>query len=236
VQNEAVKNKVPGQTAKTEVSLDIAIYTDPLCCWSWAFQPELEKIKTALHGIARWQTYMGGLIPSWNNFHDEVNSITRPIQMGPLWMHAGQIAQRSINHLLWMKDPPGSSYPACIAVKAAQLQSADMGEIMLQHLREAAMSQGLNTAKREVIMAKAELLAKSCPDFSIKKFREDYEGEAGPEALRKDLEQVKYFQINRFPTLIIKSENKKAILLSGYRPYAQVLQKIQVAFPDLEIL
>lgn len=82
---------------------------------------------------------MGGLIPSWTNFHDEVNAVTRPVQMGPVWMHAGQVANRPIHHLLWMKNPPSSSYPACIAVKSAQLQSGGHGESLLQRLREAAM-------------------------------------------------------------------------------------------------
>ncbi len=113
---------------QADQEIEVTIYTDPLCCWSWAFEPQLQQLKSALTGKASWHYRMGGLIPSWKNFHDEVNSVTRPVQLGPVWMHAGQIANMPINHLVWMKDPPASSYPARIDVKCAQLQAAALGE------------------------------------------------------------------------------------------------------------
>src|SRR4051812_7028555 len=108
--------------------IDITIFTDPLCCWSWAFDTQLQQLKGILKRQATWNYRMGGLLPSWNNFHDNENAVSRPIQMGPVWMHAGQIAHKPIAHQLWMTEPPASSYPACIAVKCAQLQSAPDGE------------------------------------------------------------------------------------------------------------
>src|SRR5436190_8530475 len=109
---------------KVDAAIEITIFTDPLCCWSWAFEPQLQHLKMILAGQAEWQYRMAGLLPSWNNFQDNVNAVSRPIQMGPVWMHAGQIAQKPICHRLWIDDPPASSYPACIAVKCTQLQSS----------------------------------------------------------------------------------------------------------------
>lgn len=213
--------------------LSFTVYTDPLCCWSWAFEPELVKIKEALSGKATWVTCMGGLIPSWNNYHDEVNSVTKPIQMGPVWMHAAQVANTTINHALWIKDPPLSSYPPCIAVKSAQLISERLGEALLSLLRKAAMKDGRNISRPDVIMEVAENLAATEPTFDIKRFIRVYNEGEGQKAFKADLEQVQLRRITRFPTLLVKGSDNKMIMISGYRSHSDVLQTLAKAFPEI---
>ena len=176
---------------------------------------------------------MGGLLASWDNFHDEANSVTRPAQMGPVWMHAGLIANRPIAHQIWMKDPPASSYPACIAVKCAQLQSDMAGENMLHLLSEAGMVVGRNTAKQSVIFDVAEKLANLNPEFSAEQFKRDYQDEKGIEPLRADLALVRSYHITRFPTLIIKGRDDKAIITSGYREYSEILKAMEAVVPGV---
>ena len=210
--------------------IDITIYTDPLCCWSWAFEPQLEEVKTALASSARWTYRMGGLIPTWKNFHDDVNNVSRPVQMGPVWMHAGQIANMPIYHQIWMKDPPASSYPACIAVKSVQLQSAEAGITYLQLLRNACMRMGENIAKESVLFEVAAGLSSTYDIFDMEKFRADYAGETARNAFREDLDLVRKYNINRFPTLIVKA-GEKAIMISGYRLQEEVLAAIRQITP-----
>jgi putative protein-disulfide isomerase len=212
---------------KAENVLDITIFTDPLCCWSWAFEAQLLQLKTMLSGQAIWSYRMGGLIPSWNNFHDNINSVSRPAQMGPVWMHAGQIANKHIHHQVWITDPPASSYPACIAVKCAQLQNATSGECMLSLLRDACMTEGKNIAKQEILFAVADKLAHADKNFDAVQFKEDYLNDTGLKAFRSDLELVSYYRINRFPSLVVKSPHSKTILISGYRHYEEILKTIE---------
>ena len=220
-------------TNEVDRQLQITVFTDPLCCWSWAFEPQLQQLRLHLSEKASWTYRMGGLISSWNNFHDEVNSITRPVQMGPVWMHAGQVANMPIYHQLWMTDPPASSYPACIAVKCAQLQSEATGELMLQLLRAACMSEGRNIARQQILFDVAKKLSSIEPSFDIKKFQEDYSNDKGIDAFRSDLELVRYYNINRFPALTIKSSEPKAIIISGYKPFAEILKAIEVISPGI---
>jgi putative protein-disulfide isomerase len=212
--------------------LTIEIFTDPLCCWSWAFEPQLQQLKVILNGQATWLYRMGGLIPSWENFHDNVNAVSRPMQMGPVWMHAGQIASKPINHHIWIKDPPASSYPACIAVKCATLQSAALGEEMLYLLREACMTNGENIAKQEVIFVIAARLTSINKSFNLDLFKDDYLNDNAIESFRADLMQVSYYRINRFPALIIKSPHSKPIMISGYKHYREILNAIEVSLDD----
>lgn len=211
---------------KAGSEITITIFTDPLCCWSWAFEAQLQQLKTTLGGQATWQYRMGGLIPSWNNFHDTVNAVSRPVQMGPVWMHAGQIANKPIYHQVWINDAPASSYPACIAVKCAQLQSPLAGETMLYLLREACMVEGKNIAKQDVLFDAAKKFAATNKSFNLNRFKEDFFNDNGLEAFRADLELVSYYRINRFPALVIKTAHSKAIVISGYRQYEEVLKAI----------
>lgn len=83
-------------------------------------------------------------------------------------------------------------------------------------------------------MQTARELAASDSTFNIQQFTEDYTGEPGAASFRVDLQQVQYYRINRFPTLIFQSDNRKAILVSGYRPYLEVLRAVEAAFPALQ--
>jgi putative protein-disulfide isomerase len=209
--------------------INITYYTDPLCCWSWAFEPEWQKLLAHFDGKLTWHYCMGGLLPSWNNYHDEINSISRPLQMGPMWMHAAELTGVDIRHDIWAKDPPASSYPACIAVKCVELQSIKAAEQYLFLLREACMVKGENIAKQNVLTSTAELLLKDeSIEFDIEKFTSHLLGSEGREAFRKDLQEVKYRGINRFPSLLIKDANR-AKLVTGYRSFetiAEVLNEL----------
>ncbi|HET7361869.1 MAG TPA: DsbA family protein, partial [Salinimicrobium sp.] len=67
---------------------EVAYYTDPLCCWSWAMEPQLRKLRYLLKGDLDLRYVMGGLLKDWEHFNDKMNDIHKPSQMGPLWMEA----------------------------------------------------------------------------------------------------------------------------------------------------
>lgn len=210
------QNSAAGLLTQTD-GMEIIFYTDPLCCWSWAMESHWQQFRQELPPGITITYKMGGLLPSWNLFNDEVNSIRRPAQMGPEWMHARHVSGTSIEERLWIIDPPASSFPACIAVKSAELQSRAFGTVYLGMVREAAMLQCKNVARTEVLMDLASELSESNATFDFDRFRDDLNG-AGPEAFKKDWKEVKYLGITRFPTLVFKIPGRPSVLLSGYRP------------------
>ena len=215
--------------------VEITYYTDPLCCWSWAFEPQWRRLQYEYIGKLTWKYCMGGLLPGWNNFNDAENSVSRPIQMGPVWMHASQVSGMPMNTRIWMEDAPASSYPACIAVKCAQLQSAQAAELYLRMLRQAIMLNGQNIAKQTVLSEVAEQLAKQQPTtFNINQFYTDLENENGLEAFRVDMNEVQTRGVKRFPTLILRQPSKPAIMMTGYRPYAALLEALQQVAPGID--
>lgn len=218
----------------TEVSqagrLEISFYTDPLCCWSWAFEPQWRRLQYEFRGSIVFRYVMSGLLPSWKNYSDPVYSISRPMQMGPVWHEAALTSGMQLYDKIWVEDPPASSYPACIAVKCAELQSPGAGAKYLRLLREAVMLNGKNIAKMDVLTDVAQHLSPGM--IALDKFSQDLINDTGLEAFRKDLNEVQSRGINRFPSLIIRGANK-AVMITGYRPYDVLLDAIKQVAPDL---
>ena len=55
----------------------------------------------------------------------------------------------------------------------------------------------------------------------------------GLEAFRKDLQEVQYRNINRFPTLIFRRSNSPSLIITGYRPYSALVDIMQQIAPDI---
>ncbi|MEX8548058.1 MAG: DsbA family protein [Mucilaginibacter sp.] len=230
-QAEQKNNFLPVKEADRIV---IEYYTDPLCCWSWALEPHWQKLLHEFKDYITYSYFMGGLIPNWQNYQDPMNSINRPGQLGPLWMEAGQVTQTIIDPAIWAEDPPTSSYPACIAVKSAEMQSKAAGEKYLYKLREAVMTNKQNIAKPEVLAAIARNFSEINPDLlNYNQFLEDISGEKSLQLFRNDLQNVRYNRIGRFPTLTIHKPGQTGVILTGYRPYEVLLQAISVVAPEL---
>jgi len=122
-------------------NLQIEYFTDPLCCWSWAFEQPWRSLRAVLGDHLTWHYRLGGLIPSWDRYEDPLHNVHRPAQMAPLWFEVRQLTGVSLDERIWQEDPPSSSYPACLAVKAAELQSPQAADLLLGRLREAVMVQ-----------------------------------------------------------------------------------------------
>ena len=178
---------------------------------------------------------MGGLLPNWQNYNDEVNSVSRPAQMGPVWMQASHMSGMPLPDKIWMLDPPTSSYPACIAVKCAQLQSYNAGDRYLRLVREAIMIHQKNISKEAVLFDIADELAAEQPLlFNISRFKEDMTNDNGLEAFRTDLHQVQTRNINRFPTFIFRYLNNQTLMMTGYRPYSSLLDTLKQIAPAIQ--
>ncbi|KAA2242659.1 DsbA family protein [Chitinophaga agrisoli] len=207
--------------------LDIVYYTDPLCCWSWAFEPVWDQLLLEFDGKVQWRYCMGGMLPEWDTYHDTVRAVSKPLQMGPVWLETKQVTGAVIDDKIWFKDPPASSYPACVAVKSAALQSAVAADAYLKKLRMAVMTAGLNIAKKEALLMVAKELAMEDPRFDAGLFEEQLSDPRSIAAFKQDLEEVRLRNIKRFPSLLISySSNHKKLLLTGYRPYNALLESV----------
>jgi predicted DsbA family dithiol-disulfide isomerase len=215
---DSALNKTKNPSAADRIL--VTYYTDPLCCWSWALQPHWKRLTEQYSHLIKWKYIMCGMIQDWNTYNDPMNSVNKPLQLGPVWMHASQISGVPMNYSIWHTDPPASSFPSCLAVKCAALQSETAAELLLMKLREAVMTKGLNIAKTSVILSVAkELSVENRDRLDYKIFEESWNNDAAVDSFRNDLQQTRFLKIGRYPTLTFTRDNAKGIMITGYRPY-----------------
>lgn len=220
-------------------ALHITYYTDPLDAWSWAFEPAWRRLRAEYGGAGAgqiaWRYCMTGLVADWQRFDDPLNAVSRPAQMGPYWLQVRHTTGMPLDELLWVEDPPASSYPACLAVKAAELQGPAAGEAYLRRVRQAGMLERRNVARPEVLVAIAKELAaaESTVEWDAERFCHDLDGDAPREAFREDLRDASYREIGRSPTLILRGAEGRATMVVGYRPYPALLEAVRYLVPGL---
>ncbi|MCB9140533.1 MAG: DsbA family protein [Caldilineaceae bacterium] len=226
-QTRGVSDRAPG-----EARLHITYYTDPLCAWSWALEPQWRLLQFVLGDQLDFCYCMGGMISDWNRYNDPLNDVSRPVQMGPLWYQVRAISGMPINDRIWFANAPTSSYPACTAVKGAELQGEAFGRHYLRLLREAVMIEGQNIAQPEVQCRVATALACRVAGFDAARFQRDLGAPPARDRFRDDLKDVRWREIGRFPTMILRAADR-AIMIVGYRPYGALLEAVQHVVPEI---
>lgn len=98
-------------------------------------------------------------------------------------LDAGDRSAMPVDPRLWLEGPPSSSYPACIAVKAA----ADQGliEPYLRRLREGFMCRRRKLDTSEALVEEARAI----PTLNLDRFRIDLASHGTLEAFAADLER-----------------------------------------------
>lgn len=121
----------------------ISYYTDPADPWSWALEPALRRLTSEFGEDLQIDYVMSGLERQFDT----------PSQMVGELLAAAERSGMPVDPRLWLDDPPRSSYPACIAVKAAAEQG-DPGQY-LRRLREGFMCRRRKLDTTDALMQEA---------------------------------------------------------------------------------
>lgn len=200
-------------------------------------EPAWRRLRYEFGTAVSWTYWMGGLIADWRRYNDPVNAINRPSQMGPYWLYVSQASGMPIEERIWHDDPPATSFPACLAVKAAQRQGADQAEAMLRSLREAVMLERRNVARREVLVEVAREAAEQLPaetSLDAARVQEEMFSDAVIDDFRRDLQEASYRGIQRFPSLIFKRQGARPVVAVGCQSYAAIRSTLEKTAPNLE--
>jgi putative protein-disulfide isomerase len=139
----------------------------------------------------RFRWVMGGLARRYGpEYLDEEAGITGARDcfdaLMSHWLDAGGQTGMPIDPRLWHRNPIGSTYPACQAVKAASEQGAELGYAYLRRLREGLMCQLKQLDHAEALIGEA-----GPAGLDVERFRIDLRSHAITEAFAADLDEVR---------------------------------------------
>lgn len=201
----------------------IVYYTDPICSSCWGIEPQLRKLKLEYGDYIEIDYRMGGLLPDWSY---NSGGISKPADVAHHWDEASLHYEMPIDGNVWLEDPLDSSYPSCIALKAAQIQSKEKAIKFMRILREKLYLEKKNIAKWENIAQAAELAG-----LDLNKLKTDYDGQAKI-LFQDDLTYGRTLGVRGFPTLFFSDANNNQLTVYGSKPYASYENAILALYPD----
>ena len=203
--------------------IKIIYYTDPICSSCWGIEPQLRKLKLEYGNYFDIDYRMGGLLPDWSY---NSGGISKPSDVAHHWDEASLYYEMPIDGDVWLEDPLDSSYPSCIAMKAAQMQDKEKAVLFMRVLREELYLEKKNIAKWENIAGAAE----KC-QLDIKRLKLDYDGKA-QQLFKDDLLYAKSLGVRGFPTLFFSDGSDKLLTVYGSKPYQFYENTLLELYPE----
>ena len=143
--------------------------------WSWAAEPGARALMVEFGEDLEWTFVMGGLAREL-----PAEGLVRP------WLEAAGESGMPTDPRAWFEGPIGSTYPACMAVKAAQEQGPEAGRRYLRSLRE-----GIIALRRKLDTTEALVEEARGTGLDVERFRVDLSSHAIVEAFGKDLDEAR---------------------------------------------
>lgn len=141
---------------------------------SWGNEPNVRRLAVEFGDSLDWRLVMGGLGRDYKGH--EKGALVR-------WVQDAAEIEMPMDPLLWKESPISSTYPACIAVKAAAEQGLDAQVRFLRVLRE-----GLMCFRRKLDSLEPFVEEARRAGLDVERFRIDASSHAMVEAFGADLD------------------------------------------------
>jgi predicted DsbA family dithiol-disulfide isomerase len=155
----------------------LTYHTDPACPASWDLEPALRRLLVEFGADLQITYVMGGLAREYSEPHE-----ARLLD----WLDRSSRSGMPVDPRLWTEGPIRSTYPACMAVKAAAEQGPQAAERYLRALRE-----GLMCFRRKLDAKEALVEEARGAGLDVGRFRNDIDSHAIVEAFGADLEATR---------------------------------------------
>jgi putative protein-disulfide isomerase len=181
-------------------SLPVALYTDPLCPWSWAAQPHLRRLEVEFGDQVELTFVIAGT-------HRTIDGPALALEA----LDAAAASGMPVDARVFLRDPPASSHPAGLALHAA----AEQGPVgrYLRRLQEAVLVEG-----RRMDSAPALLdAAREAGGLDLERLRLGFGSSAVVEAFGADVERARGVEL---PALEVRAPDGGLRRVGGRGPYA----------------
>jgi putative protein-disulfide isomerase len=227
------------------MSVTVRYFTDPACSWSWSTEPTVRKLMVEFGEGLTWTFVMGGLARDYTTGHDDPEAgIGGRFGVYPglvnHWMDVAAEGGMPLDPRLWNEGPITSTYPACMAVKAAAEQADDAGYSYLRRLRE-----GLLCFRRKLDTTEALVDEARGAKLNVERFRIDLDSHAIVEAFGEDLDETRTIPDDAraagatktvggkervaFPSAVFVGEDGSRRGVYGFKPYEEYAAAAEVA-------
>ena len=218
-----------------EKKLKIAHFTDPLCFWCYAMEPEVRKVRVLLEDQLDYRIVMGVLSSDISEIigTDEDAELRYEIYRAMLANHFRDVAPKvgmplALDNMLANGPEDLVSLPLSLAYCAMRMIDEDIAEAYLRRMRECVFAEGRSLASVEDQVE----LASEFP-IDMEQFRSNLEGDEIASILQQGVDECRLYGIASFPTLIMQWGNMR-LAVQGYHDFEGIKRAIaQVTDGDI---
>jgi predicted DsbA family dithiol-disulfide isomerase len=190
------------------VPVRLRYHTDPACPASWAAEPLLRRLLVEFGADLSITYVMGGLAREYEPPYE-----SRVME----WLEHADRSGMPFDPRLWTEGPIRSTYPACMAVKAAAEQGPEAAGRYLRALRE-----GLMCLRRKLDAKEALVEEARGAGLDAGRFRIDLESNAILEAFGADLDatraharELPFFVVGEEEVVCGPADDLRAVLVEA---------------------
>lgn len=195
---------------------------DPMCSWCYAFRPIWQQVQQLLPDRIRVQTVLGGLAPDT----DELMPLAIQNMVQANWYKIIQnVPGTEFNFSFWTTcQPRRSTYPACRAILAAQMQQGQAGQAMLRTIQNAYYQQARNPSDTSTLVELAAEIG-----LETARFVTDLNSTLIQEQLKANLTLADQLGVSSFPSLVLQTKNRLIRIQHSYTDASAILQQLSQA-------
>jgi len=208
-------------------------YTDPHNIWCWGFEPTVRRLEVLYPDTVQIETRQGGLFEDFSPVREQWARMS-----GGRWKDSVRAFFEAVSsqHRMPMaadamtdsSDDFNSTWPACIAAKAADLQGPHQGWRYLRRLREAWCLEGRGIHRKDVQTEVAQEAG-----LDVDAFVRALDDGSANEAFQRDRDECQALGISGFPTFVIRREDETR-QVDGWRPWDAFEEVVRDVEPHLE--
>jgi predicted DsbA family dithiol-disulfide isomerase len=208
--------------SRSQKQLQISVYQDVLCPWSYLADLRLQQLHRELGDGVRFLIRPYPLRPMESlPTAEEIASAVRDIEAA----RAEREGLLLCTDLWTSGDPPRSSLEPLTAIEAAKLQGEPARLRLLHSLRRAALEQGLNITRSDVVF---ELAARA--GLQMNRFAAAFDSPQTRRLIREEHRLARARGVRRAPTLVIANR----WMISGLREVQEYRELILACMGKLE--
>lgn len=217
--------------------LKIAHFTDPLCFWCYAMEPEVRKIRVLLDGQLEYRIVMGVLSSDISEIigNDAESELRYQFYRAMLADHFRNAAKMvgmplALDSMFSQNPEDLVSLPLSLAYCAMKLIDGDIAEAYLRRMRECVFAEGRSLSNDEALI---ELAGEFPVDLEL--FRSNLQNGTAAPVLQEGVDECRLYNVTAFPTLLMQYGTSR-VMVRGYCSYEELRQAIaQVSDGDISL-
>ncbi|MBL4712053.1 MAG: DsbA family protein [Gammaproteobacteria bacterium] len=192
---------------------------DPMCSWCWGFRPVWLQVKAKLKDTVNIRYLLGGLADD----SDQPMPVSMQKMIESTWLKIEQdIPGTKFNYDFWRHcKPRRSTYPACRAIIAAQLQGKRYSVRMLTAIQHAYYQQAKNPSNTTTLIQLSADIG-----LNVEKFKNDFFSDKCNDLFQQQMQHARGLGVSSFPSLVLSHNQSNTMIHIDYNNDETIVSSI----------